>query len=98
MMTSMSSVDPKVEAELEKWRERLQEIDKELLDVLKGRMTFAKEIGTEKKKNDIDIKNPKQREIVRHNWLAWGSSRGLSGEEIGEIVEAVLDLSEKAQK
>ena len=70
-------------------RSQIDEVDKELLNLLSLRMNIAKKIGEYKKRNNISILQPKRWSEILENATAKGAAKGLSREFITVYLTAV---------
>ncbi len=79
----------KVALDLTKYREEIDEIDQELLDLLGRRMGVARKIGLYKKENNISIYQRKRWSAILEKAVMQGAKRGLGEEFISQYLEAI---------
>lgn len=70
-------------------RSQIDEVDKELLNLISLRMNIAEKIGEYKKRNNISILQPKRWSEILENATAKGAAKGLSREFITVYLTAV---------
>jgi len=79
----------KVAHDLTKYREEIDEIDQELLDLLGRRMGVAQKIGLYKKENNISIYQRKRWSEILEKAVIQGAQRGLGKEFISQYLQAI---------
>lgn len=79
----------KVAHDLTKYREEIDEIDHELLDLLGRRMGVAKKIGFYKKENNISIYQRKRWDEILEKAVAEGAKRGLGKQFIEQYLRTI---------
>jgi chorismate mutase len=82
---------------LARCRERIDEIDRRLVELLNERTSIVEEIGRVKKEANLAIYEPKRENQVFDNITS--HNRGpLSGEEVKRIFERIIDEMRRIQK
>ncbi len=82
---------------LEKLREQIDHIDRELIDTLAARMRLAEQIGEYKKENNVAVFQAERwREIMESRPL-WGGQANLSAEFVRELYRIIHDESIRLQ-
>ena len=79
--------------ELERLRKSIDDLDRELIDVLARRMKFVETIQRYKK----GIVDPERHGEIMRTRPTWGSSRNLSGNFVRELFERILRYTEKKE-
>jgi chorismate mutase len=87
--------DPK--KEISRWRERIDEIDLELVKLLNERTTCAKEIGKIKLLLGLDAYSPEREEEVKKNVTA-ANPGPLSRQAIQRLFERIIDESRSVER
>ena len=83
--------------EMYRWRNRIDEIDLELVKLLNERTTCAEEIGKIKLLLGLDAYSPEREEEVKRNVIA--ANRGpLSPKAIQRLFERIIDESRSAER
>jgi chorismate mutase len=83
--------------EIAKWRQKIDEIDLELVKLLNQRSQCAIEIGKLKHKLDIEIYDPRREEEVIGR--VWKKANGpLSKEAVKRLFERIIDESRRAER
>ena len=93
-----SSDDPLFVTQLAKLRQQIDEIDEEVLNLLGARMRLAEEIGDYKRANNIAILQPSRWASLLEAAKARGAERGLSGEFVSDLLQAVHQESINKQE
>jgi monofunctional chorismate mutase len=83
--------------DIEGWRQKIDEIDLKLVDLLNQRSQCAIEIGKIKKKLDIDIYDPRREETVIEG-VRKVSQGPLHKEAVQRLFERIVDESRRAQR
>lgn len=80
------------------WREKIDEINSKILDLLNDRMDLVRMIGKRKKKLDIQIRDAgREKEIyLRLDKLA--DQKGIDREFVREIFKKIIDESIKEEE
>jgi len=76
-------------------RKKVDELDYELLDVLKRRLMVSKEIGKFKRKNGLMIRDRKREKEILVDKIEKSS---LSGEFVKKLFKLILNESRRIQK
>ncbi len=83
--------------DIAKWRQKIDEIDLELVKLLNQRSQCAIEIGKLKHKLDIGIYDPRREEEVIGR--VWKEANGpLSKEAVKRLFERIIDESRRAER
>ena len=83
--------------DIAKWRQKIDEIDLELVNLLNQRSQCAIEIGKLKHKLNIEIYDPRREEEVIGR--VWKEANGpLSKEAVKRLFERIIDESRRAER
>jgi chorismate mutase len=83
--------------DIEGWRKRIDEIDRQLVEILNQRAQAAQEIGRLKRKTDMPIYEPDRERIVLRQ--VHDANRGpLQGRHLVQIYERIMDVMRNIQK
>jgi chorismate mutase len=74
---------------LENFREKIDQFDKDLIDVIQNRMMIVEEIGKYKKLNNITILQTKRWSEIVKDRIKTGSTKGLSRDFIMKVFTAI---------
>ena len=80
---------------LEKLRKSVDDLDRELIEVLAQRMKFVETIRAHKKKSGSDPLDKERHDEILHTRPNWGSNRNLSTNFVRELFERILRYTEK---
>lgn len=96
----MKSFENKKEAEelLKKSRNRIDEIDNELFDLISQRTSLAKDIALSKDYLGMPIYDPKREEVIHEKIEKMSTENGLDVDIIDQIVNMLTILSKNEQK
>lgn len=84
-------------SDIAKWRDKIDEIDLELVKLLNQRSKCAIEIGKVKEKLNIEIYDPEREHQVIRN--AQGATQGpLTKEALRRLFERIIDESRRAER
>ncbi|WP_449462528.1 prephenate dehydrogenase/arogenate dehydrogenase family protein [Tardisphaera miroshnichenkoae] len=78
-------------------RARIDEVDRQLADLVAERMTLSAQLGIEKSKRGLPITDRARERAVRHRWEELFAQRGLSLALADQFVEALLKESKRVQ-
>ena len=81
--------------ELDRLRSRVDELDRELLEVIKQRLIVSKEIGNCKKKNGLKLRDRKREREVIEDMLEKSS---LDSDFIKKLFKLIIGESRRVQK
>ena len=82
---------------LAEYRDRIDEVDRELLTLLNARTRVVEEIGRVKREARMAIYEPKREDEVFHN--VTGNNQGpLTAEAVRRIFERIIDEMRKIQR
>jgi chorismate mutase len=84
-----NSTSPEYHAALEKFRQQINNLDDELMQILSQRMKVAERIGTYKKENNITILQTNRWNAILERAFAKGENLGLSKEFVTKYFDAV---------
>ncbi len=84
--------------DITKLREKIDAIDKEILDLLKERFSLAKEIAAYKKENELPIQDKTQESKVIGRALERGATRKLSSDFVRGLFEDIIKESKEIQE
>ena len=87
-----------MDKKLDQMRSRIDELDAVILDKLAERMKVVDDIGAYKRENELDARDEKRRNEVASDRMSRGKSRGLSGELVRKIFDAILDYAEERER
>ena len=79
-------------------RDRIDEVDRDIVDALSRRMKLVEEIGEYKKIHNLHVTDAKRNGEILTTRPEWGRSRGLIGNFVREIFERILKYSKELQK
>ena len=83
--------------DIEDWRRRIDEIDRQLVEILNQRAHAAQEIGRLKRKTDMPIYEPDRERVVLRQ--VNDANRGpLHGKHLVQIYERIMDVMRNIQK
>lgn len=92
-LRSIAEIKPQDSPELAQFREKIDELDFQLLDLLKKRMGVSSEIGAWKQNNNVSILQPERWSAILKRANAYGAEIGLSSEFIDQLFKAIHDES-----
>jgi chorismate mutase-like protein len=79
------------------WRDRIDELDRKLVDLLNDRASAAREIGLLKRDNQTPIYEPDREKQIFQNVRA--NNRGpLPDQDLQHIYERIIDVMRKLQR
>lgn len=81
--------NPEYKSNLETLRSKIDNIDNQLLDIIEQRMDLVKEIGSNKKANNIRILQSNRWEEIIASAIMKGNEKGLSDEFINKFFKAI---------
>ena len=77
--------------QLEKFRSELNEIDKNLIDLLGRRFEIIREVGEYKKEKNIPMMQSKRVDEVKDRCAIMGEEQGLDGDFIRGLYTLIID-------
>lgn len=92
-LRSTTEIKPEDSPKLSKFRERIDELDFQLLDLLKKRMDVSSEIGAWKQNNKVSILQPERWSAILKRANDYAAEIGLSSEFIDQLFKAIHDES-----
>ena len=81
--------DPVFKSSLDQLRIQIDDLDNELVDVLKRRMMVAEKIGIHKKENQVTILQSNRWEELLNSRIQHGMKSGLSEEFMNKVLKAI---------
>jgi len=86
-------------ADLQQPRSRIDEIDRQLVQLVAERMNAVRRIGRSKGRNaDAPLRDNQREQEVLANWQAQAEAQGLSGYFAGRILREVMNYSRRVQE
>ncbi len=82
---------------IEKWREKIDKVDRKLVELLNERACCADEIGKIKEKLGMEAYSPKREEEVLQNVLS-ANSGPLTNAALRRLFERIIDESRKLER
>ncbi|HVD60563.1 MAG TPA: chorismate mutase [Gemmatimonadaceae bacterium] len=92
------SNDGELPVELSRCREEIENIDREIIDLLRRRLDIAQRTGELKREHGLPILDPQREAKVVRSAVANARDAGLPEEPVREIFWHILGLSRKAQQ
>jgi chorismate mutase len=83
---------------LERWRQEIDKLDLQLVDLLNQRARYALEIGKLKERENLRIYDPKREEQVVRNVIEASDSGPMKGEAMKRIFERIIDETRRAER
>ena len=96
-MNSNSSLNGKSNNKLSMFRNQIDEIDRELMDILIRRVSLSKEIAAYKLENDLPIRD-RDRELILIDDRTKKIDDPVVREALADVLEAVLKASRDIQQ
>lgn len=84
--------------DIEDYRREIDRINHEIADLVSKRVNVAKEIGTYKEENNIDLVDEGREEKVKQQFEKLFDDEDLSPEKGREMAELLIGISTEAQK
>jgi chorismate mutase-like protein len=82
---------------IDEWRIKIDDVDRQLVDLLNERARYADEIGKIKEQLGLDAYSPRREQEVLENVL--GSNKGpLSDAALRRLFERIIDESRKLER
>ena len=82
---------------IDEWRIKIDDVDRQLVDLLNERARYADEIGKIKEQLGLDAYSPRREQEVLENGL--GSNKGpLSDAALRRLFERIIDESRKLER
>lgn len=79
-------------------RNKIDEIDMEILLLLKERMEISKTIGKIKREHGVPIRDPQREREKCSSIMEKAAELGLKPEEISEIFQKIMEMSIRTQQ
>jgi len=98
VIRDLNSDNPEFQHSLEELRAMIDKIDEEILSVLEKRMSVVKEIGNNKKANNISVLQTKRWDEIINHMLVKGQDKGLSNEFVEQVFKAIHQESISIQE
>ena len=93
VIRNVDSENLKYKENIDELRARIDEIDRDLLDLLADRMKVADEIGRYKKENNITILQPNRWDKILAKVFVKGEEKGLDNEFLEKVFKAIHQAS-----
>lgn len=93
VIRNVDSENLKYKENIDELRARIDEIDRDLLDLLAARMKVADEIGRYKKENNITILQPNRWDKILAKVFVKGEEKGLDNEFLEKVFKAIHQAS-----
>lgn len=77
--------------QLEKYRQQIDALDIELIDVLARRIAVVKHVGALKAKTDISVVQPKRAQAVKDRAALMGAEKGLDESFVRGVYDLMID-------
>jgi chorismate mutase len=77
------------QSELDRLRGRLDNLDRELLEVLAARMNIVEQLGEHKRDNNVAVLQLDRWKNVHTSRVEWGNSLNLYGETVEELFKLI---------
>ena len=84
--------------ELKQLRERIDEVDKQILQSLAERFELVSKIGELKRRHDLNVYDPERAQEVENKWSSYAEQSGFSPECAIKIYKTIHECSVNAQK
>ncbi len=84
--------------DLTKFREKINEIDAKLLQLIADRISVVKEVGEYKKENGLQIVDPEREEKLLQTLTEKGKKLGLTESVIRKIWKQFFEISYRIEK
>ncbi len=82
---------------IDEWREKIDQLDKKLVELLNERAKYTDEIGKLKQEYGLDAYSPKREEEILRNVLHWNKGPMPVG-ALRRLYERILDESRKLER
>ncbi len=83
---------------LELFREEIDTIDRQLIELVATRNEISQEIGQYKRERGIDIRDQKREIEMIDRRIQWGKSLGIDAKQIRQIFDIILRVSREIQQ
>lgn len=84
--------------DIEDYRREIDRINHEIADLVSRRVNVAKEIGTYKQENDMDIVDEDREETVKQQFEKLFRDEDLPHEKGRKMAELLIEISTEAQR
>lgn len=84
--------------ELTRLRERIEEVDRALVDVICRRVELAQEAGRVKRAAGLPVFDPEREREVERRVLAWAAERGLDESHMRLVFRGLIALARTSQE
>jgi 4-amino-4-deoxychorismate mutase len=95
--SALTPAEQAVAAGLAPFRERLDQIDAQLVDLLGERFRICREVAVHKQRRGIEMMQPGRVEIVRARYLQHGAEVDLPAEFTGEFFDLLIAATCRAE-
>ncbi len=83
---------------LEENRDKIEEIDKRIIQLLGERLVLVKKIGKIKRENNLSIEDVEREEKIKEEYKKIAKEYNLDPEELWQVFNKILEWSKKVQK
>lgn len=97
-MTADAENESKLPAELNRCRQEIEQLDRDIIELLRKRLDLARHTGDLKREHGLPILDPQREAKVVRAAVANARDAGLPEEPVREIFWHILGLSRKAQQ
>jgi chorismate mutase len=82
---------------IEEWRRKIDDLDRQLVQMLNQRASAAQEIGKLKRNTSLPIYEPQREKIIFEN-VRKANTGPLPDSELGKVYERIIDVMRNIQK
>ncbi len=83
---------------LEEIREEIEEIDREIIELIKKRTAYAEEIARVKHENDLPIRDEKQNKEVLSRATEIAVEKGIDTGSVKKVFETLIEMNIERQE
>ncbi|MDP3976172.1 MAG: prephenate dehydratase domain-containing protein [bacterium] len=91
-------MDPQIAAQLKPWRDKIDQVDDQIIDLLAQRQAAVEEVGSVKEKNRAQVYDPKRELQARMRRKKLTKERGLDQLQVEMIFEQIVMMARESQK
>jgi len=84
--------------QLKNSRKRIDELDEEIIGLIKERTSLAGDIARAKMVLDMDIHDPEREEDIHHKIREIANNQEINKDSLTQIIKILTDLSKKEQE
>jgi len=92
-----SEIDASSATKLDELRDQIDEVDREIIEIIAKRMEIARDIGEYKKENDIKILQSKRWDSIAKDRSEQGTEKGLTADFMTELYQSIHKESIRQQ-